>query len=188
MKVVGIDPSKRSTGIVLIDNDWQITTSALVRESGPEWKVYLKQIAAVIEVCTGADIAFVENAAYGFGGSSSSVVELAHISGSIRAALSTRLVPWLPIANATWKRAVMGEGNGKFDSKALTDEQHAYLESRFGKLPEQADLRDAYLIACGGRVCLESPGTKGMARIAEAYRAISKQMDAERLRRIGGDT
>lgn len=149
-KIVGVDPSLRSTGVVLFDPDDDTPEWFVIRSKPERDGTVHARVRAIMEYTMGRfgpALMAIEGYNYGknFSSGFSSVIEIGGVMKSVGG-----LVGWIQVPPMTWKSAVMGPGWVRAGKKTKAD--LAKYMARFHKVGgpdsiDQVDAADAWMIA-----------------------------------------
>ena len=147
LEAVSIDPSLRSTGIVTrIRGVEYYQTVASGSQTGKWWAVHniLRAVGGELSrLDPERAVAVIEQYAYGAKGNY--LVTQGEIGGAIRYLLWSRGVPFVELAQNTWKAATMG-GFFRHVRKTRKREYLAAVRAKYGRMFPSVDVADAWLM------------------------------------------
>jgi len=147
MEAVSIDPSLRSTGIVTRIRGVEYYQTVASGSSTGKWRAVQQILAAVGGEISRIDpekrFAVVEQYAYGAKGNY--LVTQGEIGGAIRYLLWRRRVPFVELAQNTWKAATMGKAF-RHVKKTRPREYLAAVRAKYGRMFPSVDVADAWLM------------------------------------------
>jgi len=147
MEAISIDPSLRSTGIVTRIRGVEYYQTVASGSSTGKWRAVRQILEAVGGEISRLDpekaVAVIEQYAYGAKGNY--LVTQGEIGGAIRYLLWRRGVPFVELAQNTWKAATMG-GFFRHVRKTRKREYLAAIRAKHGRMFPSTDVADAWLM------------------------------------------
>lgn len=160
MKILGIDPSLKSTGWCVLEyyNTMSVSESGFI--STPDTSTTVQRIGQIADelyskrLFSECEYVFMESEAYGAKGRS--LVQLAELAGAIKYAIPNTLT----FTPSQARKLVLGSGKvpEKGSSKKSKEAYCAFIEARIGlHLEPVTDIYDAFVIARAGLYELLTP-------------------------------
>ena len=148
MKIVGIDASLTSTGIVVLNSDLH-TETIQSKKTGPERLVEIRE--RIKGTVNGADLVAIEGYAFARPNQAHQIGEL---GGVLRVMFHEEKIKYIEAAPSAVKKFATGKGNAKKEDVVLS------VYKRWGKEFKTNDETDAFVLAKIGEAWLK--GTKGL--------------------------
>ena len=149
MKIVGIDASLTSTGIVVLNEGYVYTDTIQRKSTGVERLIEIRELVRL--AVSGADLVAIEGYAFARPNQAHQIGEL---GGVLRVMFHEEKIKYIEAAPSAVKKFATGKGNAKKEDVVLS------VYKRWGKEFKTNDETEAFVLAKIGEAWLK--GTKGL--------------------------
>lgn len=187
MKFLGLDLSTTATGLVCVDSrqlavhpPWEVDRSLLLSPKSKVVEERIDEIMRGILANLECDLVVIEAVAGSGIQRSNSLIPIAKLHGVVEYQLRLLRMPYMTVAPATWRKALLGKGN----VKKIQVPMEVYR--RYGFEHDSIDVVEAWCVAvfaCRQRQGLLEPSPKRQLLKGPISTAVRPAKESTRIRR-----